>query len=95
MVLAPLSREPAGSSPGLLKRLRKDGFARVRIDGKIQALDSAIDLSTPFPERIDVVVDRLILNPASATAWRTRWNWPLRDPKDRWRWHLSTNAWRR
>jgi excinuclease ABC subunit A len=63
MVLAPLSREPAGSYPGLLKRLRKDGFARVRIDGKIQAVDSDIDLSTPLPERIDVVVDRLILNP--------------------------------
>ena len=63
MVLAPLSKEPAGSYPGLLKRLRKDGFARVRIDGKIHALESAIDLSNPLPERIDVVVDRLILNP--------------------------------
>ena len=45
MVLAPLAKEPVGGFEDLLKRLRKDGFARVRIDGKIQALDTAVDLS--------------------------------------------------
>ena len=63
MVLAPLSNEPADSFRGLLKRLRKDGFARVRIDGKIHELDRAVDLSGPLSPKIDVVVDRLILNP--------------------------------
>ena len=63
MVLAPLAKETAGSYQGLLKRLRKDGFARVRIDGKIQTLDTAVDLSGTLSPPIDVVVDRLILNP--------------------------------
>ena len=63
MILSPLSENPADSHKGLLKRLRKDGFARVRIDGKIRELDTAVDLSDPLSRRIDVVVDRLILNP--------------------------------
>ena len=63
MVLAPLAKEPVGGFEDLLKRLRKDGFARVRIGGKIQALDTAVDLSDTLSPRIDVVVDRLILNP--------------------------------
>ncbi|MFO7714956.1 excinuclease ABC subunit UvrA [Desulfosarcina sp.] len=63
MVLSPISANPAGSLNGLLKRLRKDGFARIRVNGKIRELDTVSDLSdAPGPD-IDVVVDRLILNP--------------------------------
>ncbi|MBC2709886.1 MAG: excinuclease ABC subunit UvrA [Desulfosarcina sp.] len=62
MVLSPLSEKPAGSHKGLLKRLRKDGFARIRIGGKIRELDTTVDLSVPSSQHIDVVVDRLILN---------------------------------
>ena len=63
MVIAPLFNNPTNKSTGLLKRLRKDGFARVRIDGEIHDLDNAVDLFGTDSRRIDVVVDRLILNP--------------------------------
>ncbi|MFO7646282.1 MAG: excinuclease ABC subunit UvrA [Desulfosarcina sp.] len=63
LVLAPLATKPAGGQQGLLKRLRKEGFARVRIDGEIRELDSAIDHAIPAAARVDVVIDRLILNP--------------------------------
>ncbi len=63
MILSPLSGNPAANPGGLLKRLRKEGFARIRIDGKVRELDTAIDLSGSPSPRIDVVVDRLLLNP--------------------------------
>ena len=63
LILSPLSVNPTGSHRSLLKQLRKDGFARVRIDGKIRELDGAIELADAPDPRIEVVVDRLILNP--------------------------------
>ena len=62
MVLAPLAAPSSGSAKGLLKRLRKDGFARVRIDGKIHELDTLTDLTRVPPQGIEVVIDRLILS---------------------------------
>ena len=61
MVLAPLPPTPAGSLKGLLKRLRKDGFARIRIDGATMDLASGGDPDENAPHQVDVVVDRLIL----------------------------------
>jgi excinuclease ABC subunit A len=62
MVLSPLSVDPAEDYPETLKKLRKDGFARVRINGAIRELDTLVDGSAQPVQRIDVVVDRLILN---------------------------------
>ncbi len=61
MVLAPLPETPAGSLDALLKRLRKDGFARVRIDGIAVDLASVPDFDAAAMHQVDVVVDRLIL----------------------------------
>jgi len=63
MVLSPLSRYPADDYKGVLKRLQRDGFARIRIDGEIRELDAAVDISGPSAQKIEVVIDRLILNP--------------------------------
>jgi excinuclease ABC subunit A len=62
MVLAPLAAHASGSPKELLKRLRKDGFARIRVDGKIRELETVTDLSAPTAQGIDVVIDRLILS---------------------------------
>ena len=42
MILSPLSRNSALDPKEQFNRLRKDGFARVRIDGKIHELDTAL-----------------------------------------------------
>ncbi len=63
MVLSPLSVGSAAEGKALIKRLRKDGFARVRIDGRLCELDGPIDLTAASTGRIDVVVDRLIVSP--------------------------------
>ncbi|MDP2210668.1 MAG: excinuclease ABC subunit UvrA [Candidatus Aquicultor sp.] len=60
-VLAPVVRGRKGEYRELLERLRKDGFARVQIDGKIFGLDEDIKLDKKERHDIDVVVDRLVM----------------------------------
>ena len=61
MVLAPLRAPSSGNPKELLKRLRKDGFARIRVDGKIREVETAADLPLHQGQGIEVVIDRLIL----------------------------------
>lgn len=63
MILSPLPTVEVGGYTSLFNRLRKDGFARVRIDGKIHELDMVVSNSDRPPRKIEVVVDRLILKP--------------------------------
>jgi excinuclease ABC subunit A len=65
MVLAPLAVDSPGNLRKILKRLKKDGFARIRLDGNVQDLDTVGDLADTPARSIDVVVDRLILNARS------------------------------
>jgi excinuclease ABC subunit A len=61
LILAPLVEKEKGSHERLLARLRKDGFARVKIDGKIVSLDEVAKLSKNRKHSLDVVVDRLVV----------------------------------
>ena len=62
MVMAPIAVPSSGSIKGLLKHLRKDGFARIRVNGKIRDLETVTDLPAPPPQVVEVVIDRLILS---------------------------------
>jgi excinuclease ABC subunit A len=64
LILAPLAAGGKGSRAGLLKQLKKEGYARVRIDGEIIDLDEAGAPAGRPPGRIEVVVDRLVLKPS-------------------------------
>ena len=61
MIIAPLVRGRKGEYKKLFESLKKEGFARVRVDGEVQTLDEALKLSLEKYEKhdIDVVVDRL------------------------------------
>ncbi len=61
IILAPLVDAEKGAYEKLLKRLRKDGFARVRVDGEILDIESIEALDKRKPHSIDVVVDRLVV----------------------------------
>jgi len=61
IILAPLVSESKGSHRKLLQQLRKEGFARVRVDGQDMEIESVGRLDPNRPHRIDVVVDRLVL----------------------------------
>ncbi|MFH1070030.1 MAG: excinuclease ABC subunit UvrA, partial [Candidatus Glassbacteria bacterium] len=61
-VLAPIVRGKKGEFQKELKKLQKDGYVRVRIDGLPRELGEDIVLDKNKRHDIDVVVDRLILN---------------------------------
>lgn len=60
-VLAPVVRKRKGEYRELLHRLGKDGYVRVKIDGKMFGLEEEIKLERDVQHDIDVVIDRLIM----------------------------------
>ncbi|MDM8516416.1 excinuclease ABC subunit UvrA [Desulfobacterales bacterium HSG16] len=61
MVIAPLVSAQKGTYEKLFSRLKKEGFARVRVDGKILELESLEKLSKNRKHSIEVVIDRLVM----------------------------------
>jgi excinuclease ABC subunit A len=59
LVLAPVVAGRRGEQSELLDELRAQGFARVRIDGKVHDLESAPRLARNAKHTVDVVIDRL------------------------------------
>ena len=60
-VLAPMVRGKKGEFQKELKKLQKEGFARVRIDGETRDLSEDIVLPKTRRHTIDLIVDRLVL----------------------------------
>jgi excinuclease ABC subunit A len=61
MILAPLVRGQKGSHEKLFKRLKKEGYARVRVDGRTLDIEEVRAIGKTKKHDIDVVVDRLII----------------------------------
>ena len=64
MILSPLVSGQKGSHAKLFDRLKKEGFARVRVDGNILDIEEVGHLAKTKKHHIDVVVDRLIIKAA-------------------------------
>ena len=62
-ILAPLVKNQEGTHRDLIEKLMKDGYTRVKIDGRIMLLDQEINLSPRQRHSISVVVDRIIIKP--------------------------------
>lgn len=60
-IMSPIVRGKKGEFQKELKKLRKDGFVRVRIDGRTLELGEDIEMDRNKSHSIDVVVDRLIM----------------------------------
>ncbi len=60
-ILAPIVRNKKGEHTKLLEDARKNGYARVKIDGKVYELDEQIKLAKTKKHSIEIVVDRLII----------------------------------
>ena len=63
MILAPLVEHQKGSQQDRLKKLKAQGFVRVRIDGEIYEIDEAPALDKNRRHNLDLVVDRLVIKP--------------------------------
>lgn len=59
MILAPVVANRKGEQLDLFTELRAQGFARLRVDGKIYEIDALPKLAKTQKHTIDVVVDRL------------------------------------
>jgi len=62
LVLAPIVRGRKGTYQAAFDEIRKAGFERVRVDGKVYRLDEEINLDRYKIHTIEAVVDRLIIN---------------------------------
>ena len=61
MVMAPVVRGKKGRHEKVLEQIRKNGFARVRINGEIHTFEEEISLDKNKKHTIEIVVDRLVI----------------------------------
>jgi len=62
MVLAPIIKSKKGVHKYVFEGLKKAGFSRVRIDGKIYDIEEEVDLDKNKKHDIDAVVDRVLID---------------------------------
>ncbi len=67
IIMAPLVQDKKGEFAHVPEQYLKQGFARVRVDGVIYALDEFPELDKKYKHTIDIVVDRLV-NDDESTA---------------------------
>ena len=60
-VLAPVVRMEKGAHKDILDNLRKQGYARVRVNGIVYDLSNEIELEKNKKDTIEVIVDRIII----------------------------------
>lgn len=66
-ILSPLVQNEKGTHKDTLTKIKTSGFERVRVDGTFYRLDEVPALDKNKKHSIDIVIDRLILNPESRT----------------------------
>ena len=61
LILAPIVKGKKGEFAHIPEQYRRLGYARVRVDGVVYALDEFPELQKSFKHNIELVVDRLVL----------------------------------
>lgn len=61
IILSPLVSNQKGTHEKLFKWLKKEGFARVRVDGKTLDIEDISSLKKNIKHTIDVIIDRLVV----------------------------------
>ncbi len=61
LIMAPIIENRKGEHRDLLRKLKEDGYARVRIDGVVQDIDAVQELAKHKKHTIEAVVDRLVV----------------------------------
>ncbi|HEC33294.1 MAG TPA: excinuclease ABC subunit UvrA, partial [Chloroflexi bacterium] len=76
-VLAPLIKDRKGHHQAVFEDVRKAGFVRVRVNGRVRDVDEEIELDRYKMHTIEAVVDRLVIpassaHPSSTSSFATR-----------------------
>jgi excinuclease ABC subunit A len=61
LVLSPLVRGRKGTHQAVLEEIRKTGFVRARVDGKVHELEEEIQMDRYKIHNIEAVVDRIVI----------------------------------
>ena len=64
LIMAPIVRGRKGEYKKTFDEIRQEGFSRVRVDGVIRTLYEEIELAKQQKHSIDIVVDRMVVEPA-------------------------------
>jgi excinuclease ABC subunit A len=67
MILAPIVVDKKGAFEHIPEQFQRAGFARVRVDGVVYALDEFPELDKKYKHTIEIVADRLVNNEESRT----------------------------
>ncbi|MBU1048930.1 excinuclease ABC subunit UvrA [Candidatus Bipolaricaulota bacterium] len=63
-IMAPIVRGRKGEYKKTFDEIRQEGFSRVRVDGVVRTLYEEIELAKQQKHTIDIVVDRMVVEPA-------------------------------
>ncbi len=63
LLLAPIVQQKKGEHQHIPEQYSRQGFARARVDGVVYSLDEFPELQKSYKHDIEIVVDRLALNP--------------------------------
>ena len=72
LILAPIVKDRKGEHKGVFEDLRKAGYVRARVDGRVVDLDEEIELDRYKNHTIEAVVDRLIVRKGEGGLDRAR-----------------------
>ena len=61
IIMSPIVREEKGTHKDTLKKIKENGFTRVKIDGRNYMIDQVPDLEKTKRHDIDIVIDRIVL----------------------------------
>jgi len=62
LILSPVIRQRKGEHEKIINRIRREGFTRARIDGRIvQINEEDVELEKTFKHTIEIVIDRIII----------------------------------
>ena len=67
VILSPVVHGEKGTHKDLFDKLRKDGYVRVRVNDEMYDLSEDIELEKNKKDKIDVVIDRIVLKEESRT----------------------------
>jgi excinuclease ABC subunit A len=69
MILAPIIRDRKGEYQSVFDDLRKQGYARARVDGEIQDLSGQVRFKDKYKKHtIEIVVDRLVIGDSGTSS---------------------------
>lgn len=61
-ILSPIVQSRKGEFKEIFKEIKREGFVRVRVDGKIQEVGKTITLDKNKKHKIEIVIDRLVIS---------------------------------